>query len=396
MTERMKILPQLGDTSVYPVGQRFDNSSSPLDMQSNLIEGQQLSAALLYGRDSDQLITPCGAYATKRAFVGFVSAFGYTPETFARLKPGEQDKIITKIEHALLREMKKKGVNPITHDRARLLEADAIRRTALHKSLNEGWAKASLKLERPQGSSLHHLIRYDVQHSYGQLCSVIHEYGLQSFVVENDWGKLVPKSRGEWRLPFEKICWEFRISNVRVMVCTIASPDRTIMYMIYGRDKLWVADDYLYTLDQDGFKGQPHDNGVPDPKEFCAVASMVYANIRASCIMLDASVASGEKVEPSKELVKKATRENVAPPKTHYVVRLLRRNHVKHRSRGSGEGGGYRQGGHWRPGRWLHYDNQDSGQEKYINDGGFWVSKSWQPWHFAGDPNRIIEREYRL
>jgi len=44
----------------------------------------------------------------------------------------------------------------------------------------------------------------------------------------------------------------------------------------------------------------------------------------------------------------------------------------------------------------VHYDDQDSGQVQYTNDGGFIVSKTWRRWHFAGDPKNIIHKEYRL
>lgn len=403
MSKPGDIETHLGDTEagLNPSGARYDGSINPLDKVPTWREGATLAIALLFANDHDELYTPGGAVATRAQFVSYISAFYHTPETFSKLSTSEQDRIVRIIERKLLKRMKERGLKPMTHARVKAMEAEEIARTKLHQSLNLGWARKPLLLERPpQGGSLHHLIRYDNENNNGQLASVIHDKDLQSFVVENDWGKLVPKSKGEWRLPFEKICWEFRISGVRVMVVTVVHQGVSCMYMIYGKDKQWVADDYLYAIDQDGFKGSPHESTrikvKDDAVEFYAVAAMVYANIRASCIMLDANVAEGAKVEPNPELVKRAVRDNVAPPRLHHVVRLLRRPNYKHRSRGNGESEGHRQRGHWRPGRWLHYDTQDSGQEKYVNDGGFWVSKSWQSWHFAGDPNNIIEKEYRL
>jgi hypothetical protein len=278
-------------------------------------------------------------------------------------------------------------------------DANRRERTALHVRLR-AWNAGPLVLERPQGSSLHHLADYDAGN--GPQPEKIRSWfdDRQIVLVENDWGRAVPQIEGEWRVPFAFICWEFRISGVRVLAFTEADREPAIMWCVYGADGHWVVDDYRYEL---GCPALPR--GIAkrdvDAHELRRVAKMCYDTIRASCIMMDARVAHQDKVAASVKLAERRAREGRAPLRDHYVVRLLnseRRAHVA-RSRGASahvETARAAQRGHWRKGTWVHYDDQDSGQVQYTNDGGFVVSKTWRRWHFAGDPKNIIHKEYRL
>lgn len=272
-------------------------------------------------------------------------------------------------------------------------------RTALHVRLRE-WAVGKLVLERPSGSSLHHLMDYDVANSQQALvCRLFQDS--QIVLVENDWGAAVPEIDGEWRVPFEFICWEFRVTGVRVLAFTDMGNEPGHMYVVYGADGHWVMDDFKYEL---GCAALPRGVAWPgsDAQEFRRVAKMCYDTIRASCIMLDAQVADRTHVPAPVKLVERRAKEGRSPLRDHYVVRLLnqdRRAHVVARSAGGGvsvAGARSPQRGHWRKGTWVHYDDPDSGQVKYPNDGGFVVSKTWRRWHFAGDPRNIISKEYRL
>lgn len=282
-----------------------------------------------------------------------------------------------------------------------VLRAAQEARNALHKSLRT-WALGPLVMERPQGSSLHHMIDYDPAQTEGLAGrSILQSSDMQSFVVENDWGKAVPPVSGYWRVPYGEICWEFRISGVRCLALTVADREPGVMFLVYGRDGHWVGDDYQYELGCPELpRGELLDTRRPDPVEFRRVAKMCYDAIRAACIMLDAHVAHNEKVAASPSLVERRAREGRAPLRDHYVVRLIRQQgrHVHHRARSAGYDteGRAPQRGHWRAGTYVHFDDQDSGQEQYVNDGGFIVSKTWRRWHFAGDPNNIIQKEYRV
>lgn len=271
-------------------------------------------------------------------------------------------------------------------------------RTALHVKLRT-WNAGPLKLERPTGSSLHHLMDYDRDHEMPKNLTGWFDK-VQTVLVENDWGAAVPEIDGEWRVPFEYICWEFRISGVRVLVFTEADREPNVMWCVYGADGHWVVDDYRYELGCAALPRGIARSGV-DAQEFRRVAKMCYDTIRASCIMLDAQVAHHEHVEASPKLAARRAKEGRAPLRDHYVVRLLhndQRAHHRVRSAGASAGGVTRapQRGHWRKGTWVHYDDQDSGQVQYANEGGFMVSKTWRRWHFAGDPKNIIHKEYRL
>ncbi len=273
-----------------------------------------------------------------------------------------------------------------------VIENNAIARRDLYLKLVE-WNRGVLTLERPQGSSLHHFLGYDVNGAN------INDVGAsfddcQIVLVENDWGAAVPQMEGEWRVPFKLMCWEFRLSGVRVLAITDVDD-------VYGSDGHWTVDGYEYELGCASLPpGKPYGAASFREREheLRRTAKLCYDTIRATCVMLDAQVAHRERVAASTKLKEQRVREGKAPLRDHYVVRLLHEEHRSyHRARSAG-GGVARspQRGHWRKGTWVHFDDQDSGQVQYANDGGFMVSKTWRRWHFAGDPKNIIHKEYRI
>jgi hypothetical protein len=350
--------------------------------------------AMLTGKDTDTCLWTFanGAEGQIRTTMGAVrAALRMSVEEFLALQPRDKRLATQRISRRLLRE----GARVVDPKRDKEM---GLARDALHHSLRE-WANGPLVLERPSGSSLHHLIDYDMEHTEGRFGEDIGGNDTQIIVVENDWGAAVPQIEGEWRVPFELICWEFRISGVRVLAFTDMSSVSHKLWCVYGRDGHWVVDDFAYDLDHSvsGLpRGQTLGNG--DVVEFRHVATKVYDCIRASCIMLDAQVARHDHVTPPTRLLEKRSREGRAPLRDHYVVRLLHSERRVHRTASArlGEGPRTPQRGHWRKGTWVHYDDPDSGQVQYPNDGGFVVSKTWRRWHFAGDPRNIIHKEYRL
>jgi hypothetical protein len=277
-------------------------------------------------------------------------------------------------------------------------------RTELHNRLRS-WAHGDLQVERPQGSSFHHFVNYNAG-LRGEFENM-NSQALQQIVVEHNWGASNPPIHGEWRLPFESICWEFRISGVRILAFTDHQTGvfdgEPSMWCIYGKDGHWVVDDYFYPLGQDmelpaGKAHRIRDGVVVNTKdsfEFRPVASTVYRCIRAICIMMDAAVVEHQHVMARDH--RQQSRTGKTTQRDHYVVRLLNHEHRSYSTRTAHTaiGSGVKQRGHWRKGTWVHYDDQDSGQVQYTNDGGFIVSKSWRKWHFAGDPNNILHKEYR-
>lgn len=267
-------------------------------------------------------------------------------------------------------------------------------RTLLHHSLQE-WAAGPLKLEHPQSSSYHHLMEYDerIGGNFFRRQDTEHP---QLFVVERDWARAFAGyelTGDECPMPFPFCCFEFRISGVRVLAMYW---DDDKMMCVYGRGGVWVCDDYAYDIRS----GRPTklDLTTHDTYEFPRVVRLVMDNVRVACIMIDAQVAERTTVRASQRLVERRVSEKKSPPRDHYVVDLKRR----HRPPGHRDGGGglgalrAPQRGHFRRGTWVHYDDPESGKTQYADAGGFWHSRTWRSWHFAGDPNNIIEKEYRL
>lgn len=391
--EEAKKRLRLGQALSFPAGTPVSDITSVID-----VSGKKLADVLLTGKDKDLCeISDDGTRITVAAIKHLImESFNLTPEQFALLDDKQQIRVRHKIRRAAQRLIADQADRDERHSTLR------HERTALHVSLRQ-WAVGPLRMERPQGSSLHHLLDYDSggTEEDSEFRDMMSSESTQVIVVENDWASAVPPQiiGEEWPLPFEKCCWEFRISGVRVLAFTHAAPiDDPIMFCVYGRDRQWVLDDFTYRIGQGQMKALKNKSLSGTHFEFPRVARLVMQGIRASCIMMDAGICEREHVPVSRGLVKKRSLEKRPPLRDHYVVSLLRRQQRAHaaHSAGAGTGGGRRQRGHWRPGRYMHFDRQDAGQIQYVNDGGFWVSKTWQRWHFAGDPNNIIHKEYRL
>lgn len=269
--------------------------------------------------------------------------------------------------------------------------ANKRERTMLHVSLRE-WARGELKLEHPQSSSWHHMVSYEATISTEALSMPVP----QLFVVERDWARAFAGydlSEGDSPLPFDLCCFEFRISGVRVLAIYQESYDE--MHCIYGRGGVWVCDDYVYSIATG--HARAHNHKV-DNIEFPRVAKLVRDNVRVACIMIDADIAETQPRKVGEALVAKRKKEGKPPPRDHYVIDLKRRHRHEPRSPGYiASAGGLRapQRGHFRRGTWVHY-HDDRGQVKYTDDKGNVLSRTWRHWHFAGDPNNVIEREYKL
>lgn len=400
------------------IGKRYDGGVSPLGVP---ISPGTLEDALRLGKPTDSVIMPNkGTMSTVREVSDVLKdEFGVTYDDFVAMTGRDKDRLIRKVEKKLRKVIMKaqRSSDKIfelkeTDRLTRMLGsaptdqqiADAEARTVLHETTLRAWASGALALQKPQASSLHHLVRYDAR--AGDRKSFLNDLvKTQNIIVEHEWAKALPPSiRGEWRLPFERICWEFRISDVRVLAFTFAEDvENPTMVLTYGHGGQWVSDDYIYHLSGDALVGRVNGmftrmNASSEAREFRRVVELVWANIRASCIMLEApNVCEREERQPSDVLVSKARRERVAPPQSYMVVRLIGMERRRaYYQRNTGGTSGVKQGGHWRRGTWVHYDDQDSGQVQYVNDGGFMVSKTWRSWHFAGDPDRLVEKEYRL
>ena len=429
----MKDNPKLPGPAVIRAGLRYDGVRNPMQEVPSLppahpalvnlkIHAPQaatrngtIGECLRLAEDHEMVYLPgvsefCVQAKELRELVA--TMFKKTPEQFCKMSSDAQDRAANKIRRVLLRALRTQHPRPSPEN----LERDrrmAGERGRVYAALRDGWARGELRLERPSGSSLHHLLEYDRQHTEGNFAQDYSD-DMQPIVVEHEWARVVPPE-GEWRLPFATCCWEFKISGVRVLAVTDVirdesrtSPSRAAhgdaaMIVIYGHDGHWVCDDLLYVIEASGRLVVSRDqNPIPDAerRSLRRVIDFVHANIRACCIMMDASICRREHVAAPAALVKRRAAEGRAPPRDHSVVRLVREHARQRAARSAGAGTGAAkaaQRGHWRRGTFVHFDDQDSGREQYVNDGGFFVSKTWRPWHFAGDPNNLMpNREYRI
>lgn len=320
---------------------------------------------------------------------GRLREYGYTFDGVMRMKEGQRAKVLRKLMIAARSEEKEKEL--LLKELADTDELPGAKeRTELHRELR-AWADGPLKLEHPQGSSFHHMLEYDVVIGGNFVKSTPPD--LQIFVVERDWARAFAGydlSEGECPMPFPHCLFEFRISGVRVL----AFFDDQRMVCIYGRGGVWVADDFSYL--RDGTHIQRRTLSVHNKWEFPRVNKMVLENVRVACIMVDANVAQAVAREASSTLVAQRTRAGRQPPRNHYAVDLKRRVRYGAAARGQNVGTRAPQRGHFRRGTWVHYQDADSGQVPYADSGGFWHSRTWRSWHFAGDPDNIIEKEYKL
>lgn len=398
------ISAQIGAAGPTPGGLRQEQLGDAISLR-----GAGMSTILSGGRDNDVVCldeksnVEVNVAALRKILL---DAHDLTPEQYAALPKAYQHKIskeMLRIVNRATRDLRNEG-QPARNDEARRA------RSELHVWLRD-WAEGPLTLEHPQGSSYHHLIDYDdkcaailVGESGRSLRDIDEEHGSpQIFVVERDWARAFSGydlAKGESPLPFPSCCFEFRISGVRVLAMHRESEGQTYMFCVYGRGGSWVADDYGYWIDDGTFRSTKVVSDRRDAHEFPRVARLVHDNVRVACIMVDAEVAERERrVVSDTPLARKRVREGRPPPRDHYVMDLKKshRPSATHRA-GGGEVGGTRtpQRGHFRRGTWVHYDDTDSGQVQYADEGGFWHSRTWRRWHFAGDPNNLITKEYRL
>lgn len=378
------------------IGKRYDGGRSPLQLAP--VKLNETAAAR-----EDTLRMERGLPPSPDGFIArTLRGWGYEWSRIESLRDKDKNKLIKLLTKEIIKIEHSMGYEHLGFtDKVSFDIGDEYRRarTALHVKLRK-WAQGPLVLERPTGASLHHLSDYDARQGMAQDAVRSWFKDCQVVLVENDWGAAVPEMEGEWRVPFEFISWEFRISGVRVLAFTESDKEPNVMWCCYGADGHWVCDDYQYELGCPSLPRGIMQKNV-DAKEFRRVAKMCYDTIRASCIMLDAQVAHHQHVAAPPKLVERRAREGRAPLRDHYVVRLLhaesRAYNQRARSGGAGTSGPRApQRGHWRKATWVHYDDPDSGQVQYANDGGFVVSKTWRRWHFAGNPNDIIHKEYRL
>jgi hypothetical protein len=257
------------------------------------------------------------------------------------------------------------------------------------------------KLERPQGTSMHHLVDWLIQQK-GKNQPMLEFWSkeFQSFIVEHDWAKAFEGVKdfeeGEIRLPYEFTCFEFRISGIRVLILLgMTDGDKIEGFIANGVNRRWYVNARRIVLENGELK-HVADNffDMVDEHYFQKWLNNFAKQIRAVCIMLDAKVAVSEKRSIGGEgLNKKRLREGKPPLRDYHVVTLAKRLRGDYEK---GEPTGIRKRLHWRRGHWRHFETP-RGQEQYIDAEGITRSRTWINWQLVGDERLgFVEKHYRL
>jgi len=260
--------------------------------------------------------------------------------------------------------------------------------------------QGGLKLEKPQGSSLHHFMQYmddsDLNNlDREELQFLMHDF--QSVVIEHDWAAAfrgVPGmlDDGDVPMPFDWTCFEFRISGLRLLVMMGEQES----FLVTGVNGHWYVSQERFKFDGGKFISINNTEDsmmtIHGVQKFMA---FVGDQIRAACIMLDASVAEVSAQPPSEALQKRRAQQGKVPLKSYHVVRL----HRKHRGPRAEAGPvtGQHKRAHVRRGHWRHFNDGGSGAEQVVVADGHLRSRTWIHWMLVGDISLgFVDKEYRL
>jgi hypothetical protein len=107
---------------------------------------------------------------------------------------------------------------------------------------------------------------------------------------------------------------------------------------------------------------------------------LIWDQIRAICIALDAQVATAEVIRAPVNLNEKRAKAGKSPLSDYRVVDLARRHRIANPAAGTA-GTGTRKRLHFRRGHWRHYE----------------TTKTWVKWCLVGNPDLgFINKHYRL
>lgn len=263
---------------------------------------------------------------------------------------------------------------------------------SLRLEIAKVFEERGLVLEKPPGTSLHHLVEYSKQ----DVRSSAFLSQAQSFVVENDWAKPLEKSdltTGDFTLPYSHCCFEFLVSGVRVVLALQEEADVGIMAVpFYGYKRRWFMGKDLHCVDG-RLKWVKDAYDDADGREW---AEFFTKHVRAICIMLEAEVAEAlerDQIDPGSSLAKSNQKRGKRSPRYH-VIRLVGR-HTRHRSHGSTEYQGIVPL-HFRRGHWRHFRGT-GGNELYVDVEGTTRSRTRIKWMLVGNEDLgFIEKHYRL
>jgi hypothetical protein len=302
----------------------------------------------------------------------------------------------------------------IRDDRLKLQEQKANGKACAAVLL--AWVKEDLKIGKPSASAWHkleHALKHrEVAVIAKALSSSVDEtalgvqdmqvFGLehdihrpQVFVVEHDWAAAFSGAQdfdeGSVPLPYELTAFEFSISGLKVIA--LISETRFIPFVQV--EDTWTIPQLGYFRTNDEEWEWEHDHHVT--KDFFEkLKDLILRQVRAVCIMMDATVVETNEVTASEKFNRIRVSQGKVPLASYHILRL----HSKYSRRRSEnpEETGVRQRCHWVRGHFTHLDQEPMSNvidQKWQQHKGRW--RRWKNWFLRGDPDLgFVEKEYRL
>lgn len=179
---------------------------------------------------------------------------------------------------------------------------------------------------------------------------------LKTFLVCHDWFKVLGDAAGEFKLPFENCAFEFKALN-RVLIVLVTQNE--------GEEP----------------KGASYYESGKGEWLRMEVDECWWEQIRATCVMLDAEVATHQVHRIPHKINAKREKAGKVPMYDFHVVDLARRHKSRAAPTTRGEPTGRHVRLHFVRGHWRHYEDH----------------KTWIKWHLRGDPDLgFIDKDYRL
>jgi hypothetical protein len=266
-----------------------------------------------------------------------------------------------------------------------LPELIRVRAAAAAAAFKE-WIGKPFKLERPSASVAHKAITASGK-NFADTGEQLH-----SFLIEHDWAALLGEaavtgmaSAEEWRMPYDHQVFEFKISGANVMAFVNGGSPASAALVVRPPGGRWVVDQINYIFEPHGYRvltGQSLiDAGRPEVnKRLNDLVALVYAQVRAVLVMLEAKVATTEPTRAPYKSNQPPSECGPLPAISHYVVKVRRPDRpavlpAKWHQQGR------RRRLHFRRGHWRH----------------FVAHRTWIEWTLVGDPDLgFVDKEYRL
>ncbi len=200
-----------------------------------------------------------------------------------------------------------------------------------------------------------------------------------SFVVEHDWAAAFANAsdfaEGDFKLPFELSCFEFRYSGKRVCALVSDTDAGRMMHPMLMTRVGWLMPPTAFLCKNSEWL--PARPLKISPYKW--LANELGRQIRALCIGLDAEVAVHEIVRAPHRLNAQRIKSGKLPLVDYHIVSLAHRSRAAALDAGAPSGKHHRL--HFVRGHWRHYPTH----------------KTWIKWHLRGDPDLgFIDKHYRL